>query len=156
MLDGRFSPDGTSFVVSDVAGQFSLYALGPPTLLLLSAPYDQFFLHEYHAEAFALDSAGFAMLVNPETRVILAPWWQVARQFAVLGGALVLLPLADNLFTPYPETFQAAYRAGRVLEYVKAGMVECLGNACTVCVQQQLLGTSFLMANEDMRTTQLR
>jgi hypothetical protein len=30
-----------------VAGQFSLYAAGPPSAVLLAAPYDQFFKKDY-------------------------------------------------------------------------------------------------------------
>jgi hypothetical protein len=33
--------------VADVAGQFSLYAAGPPNEVLLAAPYDQFFKKDY-------------------------------------------------------------------------------------------------------------
>ncbi len=45
VVEGRFSPDGTSFVVADAGGQYSLYALGIPPPLLLSAPYDQASVH---------------------------------------------------------------------------------------------------------------
>lgn len=51
--------------------------------------------------------------------VVVAPVWQVARQHAV--SSLQQQPLCDNFFDPYPDGFQAAYRAGRVLEYVSAG-----------------------------------
>jgi hypothetical protein len=51
--------------------------------------------------------------------VVVAPVWQVPRQHAV--SSLQQQPLCDNFFDPYPDGFQAAYRAGRVLEYVSAG-----------------------------------
>jgi hypothetical protein len=34
-------------------------------------------------------------------------------------------PLCDNQFRPYLEGFQEAYRAGQVLEYVRAGRCGC-------------------------------
>lgn len=91
--------------MADVAGQFSIYAMGPPTPLLLSAPYDQFFKKDY--DAIMHDEAGFAAFLEPAA----VPTYHLAR----------LQPLCDNQFRPYPEDFQEAYRAGRVLEYVKAG-----------------------------------
>jgi hypothetical protein len=106
-------------VVADVAGQFSLYALGPPPPLLLSAPYDQFFSRDY--DPIVHDAAGFAAYADPDTGVVVAPVWQAARQYAVSQAPTLQQPLCDNHFRPYPESFQAAYRAGRVFEYVKSG-----------------------------------
>jgi hypothetical protein len=65
LIEGRFSPDGTCFVVADVAGQFSLYGLGPPPPVLLSAPYDQFFLRDY--DRIVHDAAGFAAYADRDT-----------------------------------------------------------------------------------------
>lgn len=65
LVEGCFSPDGTSFVVADVAGQFSLYGLGPPAPVLLAAPYDQFFQRDY--DRIVQDAAGFAAYADPDT-----------------------------------------------------------------------------------------
>eukprot|EP00210_Caulerpa_lentillifera_P006495 g6205.t1 len=46
-IDGRFSHDGISIVISDVAGQVHLYGLEPPTNVISRTPYDQFFLYDY-------------------------------------------------------------------------------------------------------------
>lgn len=151
VVEGRFAPDGNSFIVSDVAGQFSIYALGPPQPLLLSAPYDQFFSRDY--DPMVHDAAGFAAYADPDTGVVVAPVWQGAwggagaaagvgaqqmQQPQHGGGGHELeqqqqaqqqtqpqpglqQPLCDNAFRPYPPAFQEAYRAGRVLAYVQAG-----------------------------------
>lgn len=119
VVEGRFSPDGTSFVVADVAGQFSIYALGPPPPLLLAAPYDQFFSRDY--DPITHDTAGFAAYADPNTGVVVAPVWQAARQYAVGWAPALQQALCDNHFRPYPEGFQLAYRTGRVLDYVRAG-----------------------------------
>lgn len=110
------------FAVSDVAGQFSLYGLGPPAPLLLSAPYDQFFQLDY--EPIVHDSAGFAANADPDTGITIGPVWESARQYRIGHSTTALQPLCDNHFHPYPDGFQAAYRSGRVLEYVKAGALD--------------------------------
>ena len=45
MLDGHFTPDGSGFVVTDVAGQVHLYATDTPAATS-HVPYDQFFIQE--------------------------------------------------------------------------------------------------------------
>lgn len=119
VIEGRFSPDGTAFAVSDVAGQFSLYSQGPPPPLILAAPYDQFFSRDY--DPIVHDASGFAAYADPDTGVVVAPVWQAARQYAVESGPTLQQPLCDNHFRPYSEGFQAAYRAGRMFDYVNAG-----------------------------------
>jgi hypothetical protein len=106
-------------VVTDVAGQLSLYALGFPTPLLLSAPHDQFFSRDY--DPIAHDTAGFAAYTDPDTGAVIGPVWQAARQYGAAHEQALQQLLCDNHFRPYPDGFQAAYRAGRVLEYVKSG-----------------------------------
>lgn len=93
--------------------QFSYYSLGPPPPLLLAAPYDQFLLRDF--DPLTHDEAGFAAYVDPSTGVVVAPVWQ-----SVLGQQLQQ-PMTDGHLQPYPDCFQAAYRAGRVFEYVRAG-----------------------------------
>eukprot|EP00879_Flechtneria_rotunda_P018580 GHRR01019496.1.p1 GENE.GHRR01019496.1~~GHRR01019496.1.p1 ORF type:complete len:368 (+),score=107.75 GHRR01019496.1:129-1232(+) len=108
LVDGHFSPDGTSFCVSDVAGQFSVYALGPPTPLLLSAPYDQFFIKDYEPT------------VQDHQTV-----WDSADQEVGAAPGVPVLPgqqlLCDHQFQPYDDGFQEAYKSGRVYDFVKAG-----------------------------------
>lgn len=89
-----------------MAGQFSLYAVGSPTPLLLSAPYDQFFKKDY--DPIMHDEAGFAAFTDPAG----VPTYHLKGQ----------QPLCDNQFMPYPDDFQAAYKEGRVYDFVKSGM----------------------------------
>jgi hypothetical protein len=60
LIDGRFAPDGLSLAVADVAGQFSVYAAGPPPQRLLAAPHDQFFAQDYTDPADAVAAAVWA------------------------------------------------------------------------------------------------
>ena len=46
LVDGHWAPDGTSLVVSDVAGQWHAYSLGAPDLVK-HARYDQFLESDY-------------------------------------------------------------------------------------------------------------
>ncbi len=46
LVDGHWTPDGESLVVSDVAGQFHLYRVGSAELMAY-ARYDQFFSSDY-------------------------------------------------------------------------------------------------------------
>ena len=46
LVDGHWSPDGSSLVVSDVAGQWHLYSVGAPSLVR-HARYDQFLESDY-------------------------------------------------------------------------------------------------------------
>jgi hypothetical protein len=109
-------------VVTDVAGQLSLYSLGSPTSLLLSAPHDQFFSRDY--DPIVHDMAGFAAYTDPDTGAVIGPVWQGSRRCGVAQEPGLQQLLCDNHFRPYPEGFQAAYRAGQVLEYVKSGAVD--------------------------------
>lgn len=115
LCDGRFSPDGNSFCLADVAGQFSYYAVGSPTPLLLSAPYDQFFKKDY--DPIMHDEAGFAAFADLGVRCY------------HMQGAL---PLCDNRFMPYAEDFQEACMEGRVLEFVKSGTLVALRDDAAV------------------------
>ena len=46
LVDGHWSPDGSSLVVSDVAGQWHAYSLGAPDMVK-HACYDQFLESDY-------------------------------------------------------------------------------------------------------------
>ncbi len=46
LVDGHWSPDGSSLVVSDVAGQWHMYSVGAPTMVK-HARYDQFLESDY-------------------------------------------------------------------------------------------------------------
>lgn len=76
------------------------------------------------------DAAGFAAYTDPNTGVVIAPVWQAARQYAVTHQTALQQPLCDNHFRPYPEDFQAAYRSGQVLTYVRSGAPH---HACVLC-----------------------
>jgi hypothetical protein len=100
--------------------QFSFFSLGPPPPLLLAAPYDQFLARDFAPITHC--AAGFAAYVDPSTGVTLAPVWQAAVDGAAQQRKQLL---CDVHMKPYPEGFQDAYRAGRVLEFVRAGARGC-------------------------------
>eukprot|EP00878_Enallax_costatus_P032455 GHUV01035666.1.p1 GENE.GHUV01035666.1~~GHUV01035666.1.p1 ORF type:complete len:162 (+),score=14.50 GHUV01035666.1:822-1307(+) len=116
LCDGHFSPDGNAICIADVAGQFSYYAVGSPTPLLLSGPHDQFFKKDY--DPIMHDEAGFAAYMDPPV-----PCYHLKGQ----------QPLCDNQFMPYADEFQLAYREGRVLEFVRSGGLAMGFQVATYC-----------------------
>jgi hypothetical protein len=102
-VDGHWAPDGAALVVTDVAGQVSLYGLGPPGQLLLAAPWDQFFARDF--KKLGQDMAGH--VVDLDLQV--APHLLYGQQLVV-----------DALEEPYTDAIQAGWKAGRLFEVMQA------------------------------------
>ena len=96
LTDGQFSPDGLGLLVSDLAGQVSLYGAHPRGPFL-KVPYDQFFASEGHP--ILLDLMGFVLDVEtgrpPHSR---------------LGQDA----LCDSLLEAYPDSLQRALQQRRL------------------------------------------
>ncbi|XWS76643.1 hypothetical protein CRYUN_Cryun01aG0194900 [Craigia yunnanensis] len=96
LVDGKFSPDGTSIVLSDEVGQIYLLNTGQGESQK-DAKYDQFFLGDYRPLIW--DSAGNA--VDQET------------QFTPHRRNMQDL-LCDASMIPYPEPYQSMYQKRRL------------------------------------------
>ncbi|KAJ8748285.1 hypothetical protein K2173_000857 [Erythroxylum novogranatense] len=96
LVDGKFSPDGTSIVLSDDVGQIYLLNTGQGESQK-DAKYDQFFLGDYRP--LVRDSAG--NVLDQETQ--LAPHRRSIQD-----------PLCDSSMIPYPEPYQTMFQKRRL------------------------------------------
>ena len=120
LVDGNWHPDGTSIIVSDLSGQFSVFGTGESTRLL-RAKYEQFFQTEFVGEDSLARSEGGHLI-------------------AIASGALLheAYPrnlLCDAMGDPYPDPYQSAYQSGQVaacLPSADAGMADVIVQAPTL------------------------
>eukprot|EP00798_Chlamydomonas_sp_ICE-L_P031195 gene31195-6342_t len=91
VVDGHFSPDGSTFAISDVAGQFHIFSSGPRDFLA-PTPYDQFLKLDY--SPLTRDQA--QNVVDQESRM---PPHLITKQY-----------LCDFLMEPYMEPEQQAVK----------------------------------------------
>ncbi|XP_027118426.2 uncharacterized protein [Coffea arabica] len=96
LVDGKFSQDGTSIVLSDDVGQIYLLNTGQGEAQK-DAKYDQFFLGDYRP--LVQDTHGNTL--DQETQV-------------VLYNRNIQDPLCDSSMIPYPEPYQSAYQRRRL------------------------------------------
>ncbi|KAK6941080.1 Bromodomain [Dillenia turbinata] len=96
LVDGKFSPDGTSIVLSDDVGQIYLLNTGQGESHK-DAKYDQFFLGDYRP--LLRDATG--SLLDQETQ--LPPHTRNKQD-----------PLCDSSLIPYPEPYQSMYQKRRL------------------------------------------
>ncbi|EEF47272.1 WD-repeat protein, putative [Ricinus communis] len=96
LVDGKFSPDGTSIVLSDDVGQIHLLNTGQGECQK-DAKYDQFFLGDYRP--LIRDSAG--NVLDQETQ--LPPYRRNVQD-----------PLCDSSMVPYPEPYQTMFQKRRL------------------------------------------
>ncbi|KAG8063674.1 hypothetical protein GUJ93_ZPchr0003g16859 [Zizania palustris] len=96
LVDGKFSPDGTSLILSDEIGQIFIIGTGQGESQK-DAKYDQFFLGDYRP--LIQDSNG--NVIDQETQ--LAPYRRNIQDL-----------LCDSGMMPYPEPFQSMYQKRRL------------------------------------------
>ncbi|CAL9069102.1 unnamed protein product [Musa banksii] len=96
LVDGKFSPDGTSVILSDEVGQIFIVATGQGDSQR-DAQYDQFFLGDYRP--LMQDTNGNAL--DQETQ--LTPHWRNIQDL-----------LCDSSMIPYPEPYQSMYQRRRL------------------------------------------
>ncbi|VVA25341.1 PREDICTED: bromodomain and WD [Prunus dulcis] len=96
LVDGKFSADGTSIVLSDDVGQVYLINTGEGESQK-DAKYDQFFLGDYRP--LARDDSGYP--IDQETQL---PAYRRNLQD----------PLCDSSMMPYPEPYQSTYQQRRL------------------------------------------
>nr|CAD1833232.1 unnamed protein product [Ananas comosus var. bracteatus] len=96
LVDGKFSPDGTSIVLSDEVGQIYIIATGQGESQK-DAKYDQFFLGDYRP--LIQDTNG--NVLDQETQ--LAPYRRNVQDL-----------LCDASIIPYPEPYQSIYQRRRL------------------------------------------
>ncbi|TYI19207.1 hypothetical protein ES332_A07G149200v1 [Gossypium tomentosum] len=96
LVDGKFSPDGTSIVLSDEVGQIHLLNTGQGESQK-DAKYDQFFLGDYRPLIW--DSAGNAL--DQETQS--TPHRRNMQDL-----------ICDSSMIPYPEPYQSMYQKRRL------------------------------------------
>ncbi|XP_059659393.1 uncharacterized protein LOC132306154 isoform X2 [Cornus florida] len=96
LVDGKFSPDGTSIVLSDDVGQLCFLNTGQGESQK-DAKYDQFFLGDYRL--LIRDTLG--NILDQETQ--LAPYKRNIQD-----------PLCDSTMVPYPEPYQSMYQKLRL------------------------------------------
>ncbi|VAH90333.1 unnamed protein product [Triticum turgidum subsp. durum] len=96
LVDGKFSPDGTSLVLTDEIGQIFIIGTGQGKSQK-DAKYDQFFLGDYRP--LVHDTNGSA--IDQETQ--LAPYRRNIQDL-----------LCDSGMIPYPEPFQSMYQKHRL------------------------------------------
>ncbi|KAL6968618.1 hypothetical protein U1Q18_034419 [Sarracenia purpurea var. burkii] len=96
LVDGKFSPDGTSIVLSDEAGQIYLLNTGQGESQK-DAKYDQFFLGDYRP----LVQDPLGNFLDQETQ--LAPYRRNIQD-----------SLCDSSMIPYPEPYQSMYQRRRL------------------------------------------
>ncbi|KAF8721532.1 hypothetical protein HU200_023039 [Digitaria exilis] len=96
LVDGKFSPDGTSLILSDEIGQIFIIGTGQGESQK-DAKYDQFFLGDYRP--LIRDTNGSA--IDQETQLI--PHRRNMQDF-----------LCDAGMIPYPEPFQSMYQKRRL------------------------------------------
>ncbi|KAI3968727.1 hypothetical protein MKX01_028877 [Papaver californicum] len=96
LVDGKFSPDGTSIVLSDDVGQIYILSTGQGESQK-DAKYDQFFLGDYRP--LIQDTHGNAL--DQETQLV--PYRRNIQD-----------PLCDASMIPYPEPYQSMYQQRRL------------------------------------------
>ncbi|PON72397.1 Guanine nucleotide-binding protein, beta subunit [Trema orientale] len=96
LVDGKFSADGTSIVLSDDVGQIYLINTGQGESQK-DAKYDQFFLGDYRPVV--RDASG--NVLDQETQLL-------AHQRNIQD------PLCDSSMIPYPEPYQTTYQQRRL------------------------------------------
>ncbi|CAH9132580.1 unnamed protein product [Cuscuta epithymum] len=96
LVDGKFSQDGTSIVLSDDVGQIYLLNTGQGESQK-DAKYDQFFLGDYRP----LIRDTHQNVIDQETQ--LAPYRRNLQD-----------PLCDSSMIPYPEPYQSMYQRRRL------------------------------------------
>lgn len=96
MVDGKFSPDGTSLVLSDEVGQIFIISTGQGESRK-DAKYDQFFLGDYRP--LIQDTNG--NVLDQETQLI--PYRRNMQDL-----------LCDSSMIPYPEPYQNMYQQRRL------------------------------------------
>ncbi|KAF9606548.1 hypothetical protein IFM89_026238 [Coptis chinensis] len=96
LVDGKFSPDGTSIILSDDVGQIYILNTGQGESQK-DAKYDQFFLGDYRT--LIQDTHG--NVLDQETQ--LAPYWRNIQDL-----------LCDSSMMPYPEPYQSMYQQRRL------------------------------------------
>ncbi|KAM0904213.1 hypothetical protein ACQ4PT_018176 [Festuca glaucescens] len=96
LVDGKFSPDGTSLILTDEIGQIFIIGTGQGESQK-DAKYDQFFLGDYRP--LIQDTNGNA--IDQETQ--LAPYRRNIHDL-----------LCDSGMVPYPEPFQSMYQKRRL------------------------------------------
>nr|GMD76560.1 PH-interacting protein [Ipomoea batatas] len=96
LVDGKFSPDGTSIILSDDVGQLYILNTGEGESQK-DAKYDQFFLGDYRP--LIQDTNG--NVLDQETQ--LAPYRRNMQDL-----------LCDSVMIPYPEPYQSMYQKRRL------------------------------------------
>lgn len=96
LVDGKFSPDGTSIILSDNVGQIYILNTGQGESQK-DAKYDQFFLGDYRT--LVQDTNGYVL--DQETQ--LAPYLRNIQDL-----------LCDSSMMPYPEPYQSMYQQRRL------------------------------------------
>ncbi|XP_031264460.1 PH-interacting protein [Pistacia vera] len=96
LVDGKFSPDGTSIILSDDVGQLYILNTGQGESQQ-DAKYDQFFLGDYRP----LIQDTYGNVLDQETQ--LAPYRRNMQD-----------PLCDSGMIPYPEPYQTMYQQRRL------------------------------------------
>ncbi|XP_076886134.1 uncharacterized protein LOC143535895 [Bidens hawaiensis] len=96
IVDGKFSPDGTSIILSDEVGQLHILSTGQGEAQN-DAKYDQFFLGDYRP----LISDGHGNSLDQETQ--LPPYRRNMQDL-----------LCDSGMIPYPEPYQTKYQQRRL------------------------------------------
>ncbi|KAK2457064.1 WD40 domain-containing protein [Trifolium repens] len=96
LVDGKFSPDGTSIVLSDEVGQIYFLSTGQGESQK-DAKYDQFFLGDYRP--LIQDAQG--NVLDQETQ--LPPYRRNLQE-----------PLSDSNMMPYPEPYQTQFQRRRL------------------------------------------
>lgn len=96
LVDGKFSPDGTSIILSDEVGQLYILSTGQGEAQN-DAKYDQFFLGDYRP----LVQDAHGNVLDQETQ--LAPYRRNMQDL-----------LCDSGMIPYPEPYQSMYQQRRL------------------------------------------
>lgn len=96
LVDGKFSPDGASIILSDDVGQLYILNTGQGESQK-DAKYDQFFLGDYRP----LIQDTYGNVLDQETQ--LAPHRRNLQD-----------PLCDSAMIPYPEPYQTMYQQRRL------------------------------------------
>lgn len=96
LVDGKFSPDGTSIILSDEVGQIFIIATGQGESQK-DAKFDQFFLGDYRP--LIQDTNG--NVVDQETQLV--PYRRNMQDL-----------LCDSSMTPYPDPYQSMYQQRRL------------------------------------------
>ncbi|XP_038719342.1 PH-interacting protein-like isoform X2 [Tripterygium wilfordii] len=96
LVDGKFSPDGTSIILSDDVGQLYILNTGQGESQE-DAKYDQFFLGDYRP----LIQDTYGNVVDRETQLL--PYVRNRQDL-----------LCDSAMEPYPEPYQSSYQKRRL------------------------------------------